>query len=251
MLPNYKLRFNDKIKILLLVCLLLILANVTRLIDIQQILQSTIIEFHNQVNISPIAFIFIYNLGTLLFIPGSLLTLKGGYLFGLFWGSIYVLIAALLGAILSFLIGRYLSRNWVYKQLEKHPKFKLIDHAVAKEGWKIVLLTRLSPVFPFNLLNYGFGVTQVSVKDYILGSLGILPGTIMYVYMGSLAVNITMITTSNQLISPEVQIWQFLMQLIGLIATIFTTVYITKISQKALSKKVEIADNQQNQDYEY
>lgn len=244
MLPNYKLRFNGKIKILLLICLLLILVNVTRLIDIQQILQSTIIKFNNQVNISPIAFIFIYNLGTLLFIPGSLLTLKGGYLFGLFWGSIYVLIAALLGAILSFLIGRYLSRNWVYKQLEKHPKFKLIDQAVAKEGWKIVLLTRLSPVFPFNLLNYGFGVTQVSVKDYILGSLGILPGTIMYVYMGSLAVNITMITTSNQFTSPEVQIWQFLMQLIGLTATIFTTVYITKISQKALSKKVEIADNQ-------
>ncbi|MBE9230912.1 TVP38/TMEM64 family protein [Cuspidothrix issatschenkoi LEGE 03284] len=243
MLPNYKLRFNGRIKILLLVCLLLILVNVTRLIDIQQILQSTIIGFNNQVNISPIAFIFIYNLGTLLFIPGSLLTLKGGYLFGLFWGSIYVLIAALLGAILSFLIGRYLSRNWVYKQLEKHPKFKLIDHAVGKEGWKIVLLTRLSPVFPFNLLNYGFGVTQVSVKDYILGSLGILPGTIMYVYMGSLAVNITMITTSSQLISSEVQIWQFIMQLIGLIATIFTTVYITKISQKALSKKVE--------DYEY
>ncbi|MFM7409031.1 MAG: TVP38/TMEM64 family protein [Cuspidothrix sp.] len=251
MLPTNKLRFNNKIKILLLVCLLIVVANTTRLIDIQQILQSTIIEFYTQFKISPITFIFIYNLGTLLFIPGSLLTLQGGYLFGLFWGSIYVLIAALSGAILSFIIGRYLSRNWVYKQLEKYPKFKLIDQAVAKEGWKIVLLTRLSPIFPFNLLNYGFGVTQVSIKDYILGSLGILPGTIMYVYIGSLTVNMTMITTSNELISTEVQIWKFLMQLTGLTATILTTVYITKISQKALSRKVEMIDNQKNQDYKY
>ncbi|MFM7365037.1 MAG: TVP38/TMEM64 family protein [Cuspidothrix sp.] len=244
MLPNYKLPFNQKIKTLLLVCLLIILVNIIRVIDISTI-------FNNPVNISPITFIFIYNLGTLLFIPGSLLTLQGGYLFGLLWGSIYVLIAALSGAILSFLIGRYLSRNWVYKQLEKYPKFKLIDQAVAKEGWKIVLLTRLSPIFPFNLLNYGFGVTQISIRDYILGSLGILPGTIMYVYVGSLAVNITMITTSNQLISTEVQIWKFIMQLTGLTATILTTIYITKISQKALSKKVELTDNQQDQDYEY
>jgi uncharacterized membrane protein YdjX (TVP38/TMEM64 family) len=146
----------------------------------------------------PIAFMIIYNLATLLFIPGSLLTLKGGCLFGVFWGSVYVLIAALLGATFAFIVGRYLSRDWVCRQMEKNPKFKAIDRAVAKEGWKIVLLTRLSPLFPFNLLNYAFGVTQVSLKDYVLGSLGIIPGTVMYVYLGSLAGDLATMNISNQ-----------------------------------------------------
>ncbi len=115
-----------------------------------------------------IAFIAIYNLATLLFVPGSLLTVKGGCLFGIVWGSVYVLIAATLGAIWAFLLGRYLSRDWVCQKIGKNSQFQAIDRAVMQEGWKIVLLTRLSPIFPFNLLNYAFGVTQVSLKDYIL-----------------------------------------------------------------------------------
>ncbi len=126
--------------------------------------------------------------------------------------------------------------------MDKHPKFQAIDLAVAKEGWKIVLLTRLSPVFPFNLLNYAFGVTQVSLKDYILGSFGIIPGTVMYVYIGSLAGNIAMINTSHQPITPETQIWQWIVQGVGLIATVAVTIYITKIAQKALAKSVVIAE---------
>jgi uncharacterized membrane protein YdjX (TVP38/TMEM64 family) len=117
-----------------------------------------------------IAFVVIYNLATVLFIPGSLLTLGGGALYGVVWGSVYVVIAATLGATIAFLIGRYYARGWVAKQMQGHPKFQAIDQAVAKEGVKIVLLTRLSPVFPFNLLNYAFGVTCVSLKDYVIGT---------------------------------------------------------------------------------
>jgi uncharacterized membrane protein YdjX (TVP38/TMEM64 family) len=193
----------------------------------------------------PIAFIIIYNLATLLFIPGSLLTLKGGCLFGLFWGSVYVFIAAILGAILAFIIGRYLSRDWICQQLEKHPKFKAIDQAVAKEGWKIVLLTRLSPIFPFNLLNYAFGVTQVTLKDYILGSIGIIPGSVMYVYMGSLVSNVAMINIPQQPTSPEMQIGQWMMQGIGLIATIAVSLYVTKIAQKALKQSIVAVETKQ------
>jgi uncharacterized membrane protein YdjX (TVP38/TMEM64 family) len=142
---------------------------VTKHFNVQEFLQTSIIWINSLGALGPIAFIVVYNLATLLFIPGSILTLKGGCLFGLFWGSIYVLIAAIIGATLAFLIGRYLSRDWVSQQIEKHPKFKALDLAVATEGWKIVLLTRLSPLFPFNLLNYAFGVTQVSLRDYILG----------------------------------------------------------------------------------
>ncbi|MEA5619650.1 TVP38/TMEM64 family protein [Cronbergia sp. UHCC 0137] len=225
-------RLHKNFKLLLLCFFIGILIFAFKDLQIQELIQNYFLEIKNLGIFAPIAFIVIYNLATLLLIPGSVLTLKGGYLFGLFWGSIYVLIAGIIGATLAFLIGRYLSRDWICQKLEQHPKFKAIDLAVSKTGWKIVLLTRLSPIFPFNLLNYAFGVTQVSLKDYILGSFGIIPGTIMYVYMGSLISNITMINTFN----PKTQIWQWTMQIIGLIATIFLTIYITKIAQKALTE---------------
>jgi uncharacterized membrane protein YdjX (TVP38/TMEM64 family) len=180
----------------------------------------------------------IYNVATLLFIPGSLLTLKGGCLFGLFWGSIYVTIAAMFGAICAFLIGRYLSRDWVCKQIESNDKFKAINQAVKREGWKIVLLTRLSPIFPFNLLNYVFGVTQVSLKDYVLGSIGMIPATVVYVYIGSLARNLATLDMSNQPTTQDTQIAKWVIRIIGLIATIAVTVYVTHLSKKALDESV-------------
>jgi uncharacterized membrane protein YdjX (TVP38/TMEM64 family) len=124
----------------------------------------------------------------ILLLPGSILTLGAGVLFGVVNSSIAVSIAATLGATCAFLVGRYLPRVWVAKRIANNDKFKAVDEAVAKEGWKIVLLTRLSPVFPFNLLNYAFGLTQVRVRHYFFASwLGMIPGTIMYVYIGSLA----------------------------------------------------------------
>lgn len=233
-----KRRLYTILKFFLLSCLLATLIIATKYFNVQQFLQTSIIWIHSLGALGPIAFILIYNLATLLFIPGSILTLKGGCLFGVFWGSIYVLIAATIGATLAFLIGRYLSRDWVSQQMEKHPKFKAIDLALAKEGWKIVLLTRLSPVFPFNLLNYAFGVTKVSLKDYILGSIGIVPGTVMYVYIGSVAGNIAMITIPNQPSNPQNQIGEWVLQIVGLIATVSVTVYGTKIAQKALKETV-------------
>ncbi|MBW4643238.1 MAG: TVP38/TMEM64 family protein [Goleter apudmare HA4340-LM2] len=235
-------QLHTKLKLLLVTCLVATLIIATRHFNIQQLLQTSVNVVNNLGSFGPIAFIAIYNLATLLLIPGSILTLKAGCLFGVFWGSIYVLVAAIIGATLSFIIGRYLSRDWVSKQMLKHPKFKAIDQAVAKEGWKIVLLTRLSPVFPFNLLNYAFGVTQVSLKDYILGSIGILPGTVMYVYIGSLAGNLAMINTNNQPSNPQTQIWELVFQIMGCIATVAVTIYVTRIAQKALKQSVEAAE---------
>ncbi|QSJ19411.1 TVP38/TMEM64 family protein [Nostoc sp. UHCC 0702] len=230
---------NSQLKLLLLTLIIATLIILAKHFHLQELLQKSVIWVESLGTLGPIVYMVIYNLATLLFIPGSVLTLKGGCLFGVFWGSIYVLIAAMIGATLAFLIGRYLSRDWVSCQIDKHPKFKAINVAVAKEGWKIVLLTRLSPIFPFNLLNYAFGVTQVSLKDYILGSLGIIPGTVMYVYIGSLAGNLAMINTPNQPSSSEAQIWQWVMQGVGLIATVAVTVYITKVAQKALKGSID------------
>ncbi|MHA1158787.1 MAG: TVP38/TMEM64 family protein, partial [Alphaproteobacteria bacterium] len=135
-----------------------------------------------------IIFVAIYVIATVLFIPGSVLTLGAGAAFGVVWGSVYVSIASTLGATCAFLVGRYLARNAIARKIEGNERFAAIDKAVANEGWKIVGLTRLSPLFPFTLLNYAFGLTQVKLRDFVLASwIGMMPGTVMYVYLGSLA----------------------------------------------------------------
>ncbi|PMB49651.1 TVP38/TMEM64 family protein [Fischerella thermalis CCMEE 5201] len=230
---------KPKLKLVLLSCLAISLIIAAKQLNIQGWLQTSITWIESLGSWGAIAFIIIYNIATLLFIPGSLLTLKGGCLFGVVWGSIYVLIAATIGATFAFIIGRYLTRDWVCRQLEKHPKFKAIDQAVAKQGFKIVFLTRLSPIFPFNLLNYAFGITQVSLKDYILGSIGMIPGTVMYVYIGSLATDLAMIGTHHQPTTAETEIGKWLIQIIGLIATVIVTIYVTRIAQKALQESVD------------
>ncbi|NEN93960.1 MAG: TVP38/TMEM64 family protein [Okeania sp. SIO3H1] len=187
---------------------------------------------------SPVAFIIIYNLATLLLIPGLVLTMGGGVIFGVLWGAIYVFFASTLGATIAFIIGRYISRDWVYQQLHQHPKFQVVDLAVVKEGFKIVFLTRLCPLFPFNLLNYAFGVMQVSLKDYILGSLGMIPGTIMYVYIGSIAGDITLIGTSQQPTNSTVELTKWIINIVGLIATVAITIYLTRLAKKALEESI-------------
>ncbi|MBD1854302.1 MULTISPECIES: TVP38/TMEM64 family protein [Leptolyngbya] len=179
-----------------------------------------------------IVFILLYMCAAVLWIPGTLLTLGAGLVYGLFLGSLYVAIGATLGAIAAFLVGRYVARDWVSRRIEANAKWKAIDQAVAKEGLKIVILTRLSPVFPFTLLNYAFGVTQVSLKDYAIGCLGMIPGIIMYVYIGSLAGNLA--TLGKAPLSSEAQLAQWGLRIVGLIATVVVTVYVTRIARKAL-----------------
>ncbi len=186
--------------------------------------------------IGALAFIGIYIVATVAFLPGSILTLGAGIVFGVWLGALYVFIGATIGATAAFLVGRYLARDWVAKKIADHDNFSAIDRAVGKEGLKIVLLTRLSPIFPFNLLNYAFGLTGVSIKDYVIGSLGMIPGTIMYVYIGSLAGNLALIGTATQAPNPTLQ-WTI--RIIGFIATIAVTIYVTRIAKQALAKSVE------------
>jgi uncharacterized membrane protein YdjX (TVP38/TMEM64 family) len=185
--------------------------------------------------VGALAFIGLYIIATIAFLPGSILTLGAGVVFGVVWGSVYVFIGATLGATAAFLVGRYLARSWVANKIASNTKFAAIDQAVGREGLKIVLLTRLSPIFPFNLLNYALGITGVSLKDYFIGSVGMIPGTIMYVYIGSLAGNLAMIGTEAQPSNPTVQ-WAI--RIVGLIATIAVTVYVTRVARKALEDQV-------------
>ena len=187
--------------------------------------------------VGAIAFIIIYIVATVAFLPGSILTLGAGVVFGVVLGSIYVFIGATIGATLAFLVGRYLARGWIAQKIAGNPKFAAIDQAVGQEGLKIVLLTRLSPVFPFNLLNYSFGITGVSLKDYVIGSLGMIPGTIMYVYLGSLAGNIATLGGENQPTNPTIT-WTI--RIVGFIATVAVTLYVTKVARKALNESIAV-----------
>ncbi|MGQ4645996.1 VTT domain-containing protein [Lyngbya aestuarii] len=225
-------RFCSFSSILILIATLIIAQ--AKYFNVQEILRNALNWIDHLEYYKPIAFIVIYNLATVLFVPGAILTLGGGIIFGLVWGSVYVFIASSLGATCAFLIGRYLSRSWVYQQIEGNHKFQAIDRAVAREGFKIVFLTRLSPVFPFNLLNYAFGITQVSLKDYFFGSCGMIPGTVMYVYLGHLVGDLAMLSTTE--INPQAKAARWGINLLGLILTIATTVYITYIAKKALEK---------------
>ncbi|HAB18768.1 MAG TPA: TVP38/TMEM64 family protein [Verrucomicrobiota bacterium] len=179
----------------------------------------------------PVLFVGLYVVATVLFVPGSVLTLGAGAVFGVALGSVVVSLGATLGATAAFLVGRYLTRDAVGRRIEKHEKFAAIDQAVANEGWKIVLLMRLSPVFPFTLLNYAFGLTRVKLSHYVLASwLGMIPGTVMYVYLGSL-VNVG--AGQRQRTTGE-----WILYGVGLLATVIVTVFITRLASRALAKKV-------------
>jgi len=185
----------------------------------------------------PVLFVVLYVAATVLFLPGSVLTLGAGVVFGLGKGAVIVSLSATLGATAAFLVGRYLARGWVARKIGGNEKFNAIDEAVAREGWKIVGLTRLSPVFPFNLLNYAFGLTRVSLRDYVLASwIGMMPGTVMYVYLGSLAGDLAG-AGRGQTASTRAE-WA--LYAVGLLATIAVTVYVTRVARRALQKRTRL-----------
>ena len=181
------------------------------------------------------AFIAIYILACIFMLPGSVLTLGAGAVFGVVKGSVIVSVAATLGATAAFLVGRYLARDRVARRIEGNARFRAIDEAVGREGWKIVGLTRLSPVFPFNLLNYAYGITKVSLRDYFLATwIGMIPGGVMYVYLGSLAGSLATLGQQGTARTPA----QWTLYGVGLVATVVVTVFVTRIARTALATKV-------------
>ena len=179
----------------------------------------------------PLALVGLYIIACVLLIPGSVLTLGAGAAFGVVKGSLAVSCGATLGAAAAFLVGRYLARGWIEGKMTNNARFSAVDRAVGREGFKIVFLTRLSPVFPFNLLNYAFGLTAVSFRNYQLASwVGMIPGTIMYVYLGAAAKDVVSAEKGSA--------GETALTVVGLLSTIAVTVYITRIAKLALEKEV-------------
>jgi uncharacterized membrane protein YdjX (TVP38/TMEM64 family) len=184
--------------------------------------------------LAPLIFIALYIVAPVLFVPGAILSIGAGTVFGLLKGTIYVSIGATLGATCAFLVGRYLARGWVAKRLEGNRKFEAIDRAVAREGWKIVGLARLSPFFPFNLLNYAFGLTSIRLRDYFFATwAGMIPGIVMYVYIGSLVRDVARIGVMPVHRSPA----QWTLEVVGFIASIAVAVYVAYVAGNALREK--------------
>ena len=173
----------------------------------------------------PAAMALIYATLTIAMIPGSALTLGLGLLFGLWVGVATAVVGANLGALGAFLLARTLLRSKAEALAHASPKFNAIDSAIARQGFKIVLLLRLSPVFPFTILNVLLGVSKVTTGAYVLANLlGMLPGTFLYVYLGSLG---EAATGGNSL-------GQIALKVGGLAATVAVTVFVTRIAKKAL-----------------
>jgi uncharacterized membrane protein YdjX (TVP38/TMEM64 family) len=188
----------------------------------------------------PLFVIALYILATVLFVPGSLVTLGVGFVFGVVVGTITVSVGSTLGASAAFLIGRTLARDWVQDKIARRPKFQALDGAVKRRGFLIVLLVRLSPVFPYNVLNYALGLTQVSLRDYVLASwLGMLPATVMYVYIGSTLKSLADLAAGKV----EGGAAQKLLFGIGLAAAVAVTIIVTRMAGNALKKTVPMPDD--------
>ena len=184
-----------------------------------------------------VLFVLVYALAAVLFVPGSPLTVGAGLVYGLGPGFAAVSAASTLGAACAFLVARYLARDRVERWVGGDPRFRAIDEAVGREGWTIVLLTRLSPVFPFNLLNYLYGLTRVPFHTYLLASwIGMMPGTLLYVYLGFAGRTVAQAATAGPARSPaEYAVWAT-----GLLATIAVTLYVTRLARRALGERAGV-----------
>jgi uncharacterized membrane protein YdjX (TVP38/TMEM64 family) len=179
-------------------------------------------------------FIVVYIFATVLFFPASILTIGAGFVFGVLRGTVVVSIAATAGAAIAFLIARYLARHQIERQVARNPRFKRIDRAIGERGAKLVFLLRLSPLIPFNLSNYFYGLTSVKFWPYVLASwIGMLPGTLLYVYLGA-AGKAGLSGAAGQ--GSGRSRWEYVLFGVGLIATVVVTVWITRVAHREVSK---------------
>lgn len=178
-----------------------------------------------------ILYIGLYALATVIFLPGWILTVGAGVAFGLFWGTLAALCGATIGATLAFLIARYAARDAVSKRFARNKKFAALDQAIGEQGWKMIGLLRLSPLIPFNLSNYLYGLTAVRLLPYVVASFfGMLPGTLLYVYLGTVG-KIGIDAASTRSAKSPLEYWSLAL---GLAATIIVTVFLTRVAKRAL-----------------
>jgi uncharacterized membrane protein YdjX (TVP38/TMEM64 family) len=223
-------------KALILLVLLAALSAAAIWLPVRETLLGGVAWIQTQGSLAWLTYVLAYIVATVLLMPGSILTLAAGFVFGLPLGVALVSAGSVLGASCAFLVGRFLARDWVSHRIAHLPRFKALDSASRHDGFAIVLLARLSPLFPFNLLNYGLGITGVHFKHYVLASwIGMLPGTVLYVYVGTLASDLTELTAQGLNGG-----WGRALLVAGFIATLILTVLITRKATRALKTHLSV-----------
>lgn len=180
-----------------------------------------------------VVFVVLYAVAVTCFLPGSWLTLAAGAIFGLAWGFVYAFTGAVLGSAASFVVARSVARPWVERWAHRSPRFSAIERAVASDGRRIVFLLRLTPLVPFTALNYLLGVTRISLRDVVLASPGMVPGTLLYVYYGRLIGDLTALAAGTP---PERGAGAYVLLGVGLIATLVVTVHVSRLARRALDE---------------
>ncbi|WP_411868705.1 TVP38/TMEM64 family protein [Vulcanococcus limneticus] len=178
-----------------------------------------------------VAFVPLYALWVTLLLPGVWASMLAGALYGPWWGSVLVFVGACLGAEAAFLLGRHWLRDWARRRLRALPKLLVVEEAVSREGLKLVLLTRLSPAFPFSLLNLAYGLSEVSLRDYTIGLIGILPGTVLFCGLGALAGDVARF---GEVLSGEADAGTWALRIGGLLATVASVWLVGRAAQRAL-----------------
>lgn len=183
-------------------------------------------------------FVPLYALWVTLLLPGVWASMVAGALYGTWGGSVLVFVGASVGAELVFLVGRYALRGWAQRRLQRWPKLQAVEQAVSREGLKLVLLTRLSPAFPFSLLNLAYGLSEVSLRDYTLGLIGIIPGTILFCGLGALAGDVARF---GDVLSGEADPFTWALRVVGIAATVASVWLVGRAAQRAL-KAAQLSD---------
>jgi uncharacterized membrane protein YdjX (TVP38/TMEM64 family) len=180
-----------------------------------------------------VLFVPLYAAWVTLLLPGVWASMLAGALYGTFSGSVVVFVGACLGAEAVFLLGRSQLRGWARRRLAASPKLQAVEQAVSREGVRLVLLTRLSPAFPFSLLNLAYGLSEVSLRDYSLGLIGILPGTVLFCGLGALAGDVARF---SEVLSGEADAATWILRLLGVAATLAVVLLVNRVARRALAE---------------
>jgi uncharacterized membrane protein YdjX (TVP38/TMEM64 family) len=183
-----------------------------------------------------ILFIGLYAACCLFFVPASVLTFGAGAVYGFWGGTLLVLVGNGLGSLLCLLVTRYLFRDWASRFFQRHRKWTAVVDAVRHDGWKIVLLTRLSPIMPFSLINYSLGLTRISVWHFLAATeIGSVPAIAIYVYGGTLMGNLAKIRTDLG----HHGAWYWVAQSAGIVMAVVVTIYVAHLASQALKKRMK------------
>jgi uncharacterized membrane protein YdjX (TVP38/TMEM64 family) len=226
---------RQALRVILLVAFFSLVTYLVKITDPRHVLRVSLMRISDLGPWAPFWFVMIYIVACLTFFPGFILTMGAGILFGAIQGTILVTIGATIGAGCAFLISRYLVRSWVTRRFARNPKFRAIDDAVAADGWKIVGLIRLSPVFPFIPMNFVFGVTRIPFWHFFFATwVGIIPVSFLFVYLGTLLGDIAALGTQPIAAGKA----QWILSGVGMLTAVVVTYFITGIARRALAARM-------------